>query len=83
MADCLFTSKGQTRAQLMMSTLERAGVRAALRRLPLKLTSEGCAYGVAVSESDRARALEKLRLEGLPPRRVYCERGYDWVEVGR
>lgn len=83
MADCLFTSRGQTRAQLMMSALEHVGIRASLRKLPLKLANEGCAYGVAVTENDRERALKTLRLEGLPPRRVYCERGYEWMEVGR
>lgn len=83
MADCLFTSRGQTRAQLMVSALNHAGMHASMRKLPLKLANEGCAYGVAVSENDRERALRTLRLEGLPPRRVYCERGYDWTEVGR
>lgn len=83
MADCLFTSRGQTRAQLMVSALKQAGIDASTRKLPLKLANEGCAYGVAVAENDRERALRTLRLEGLPPRRVYCERGYDWTEVGR
>lgn len=83
MADCLFTSRGQTRAQLMVSALSQAGVRASMRKLPLKLANEGCAYGVAVSENDCDRALKTLRLEGLPPRRVYCEQGYDWTEVRR
>lgn len=51
MADCLFTSRGQTRAQLMVSALKAAGIGASTRKLPLKLANEGCAYGVAVAET--------------------------------
>ena len=81
MNECLFTSRGETRARLMLGELSRKGIRASYRRLPMELAREGCAYGVAVSAEDRARALHILKLAGFPPRRVYCYSGGGWREV--
>ena len=80
MEECLLTSKGETRARLMLGELSRKGIPAGLRRLPLELTREGCAHGVAVSVREREQAMRILKLAGLAPRRVYCG-GKDGWEV--
>ncbi len=82
MGDCLLTSRGQTRARLMLGELTHSGVAASLVRLPLELTREGCAYAVAIAGRDRDRALRILRAAGLAPRRTYCARPTGWEVCG-
>lgn len=82
MGECLLTSKGETRARLMLGELTRRGIAASLRRLPLELTREGCAHGVAVAMRDREQALRIVKLAGLAPRRVYCASGDGWEVYG-
>ena len=81
MSECLFTSRGETRARLMLGELTRKDIRASIRRLPLELAKEGCAFGVAVARGEREHALYVLKLAGFLPRRVYCMSGGVWREV--
>ena len=81
MSECLLTSRGETRARLMLGELTRKGVRASIRRLPQELARDGCAHAVSVASNERDHALYILKLAGFPPRRVYCVSGGAWREV--
>ncbi len=82
MAECMLTSRGETRARLMAGELGKKGIPAALRRLPAELTREGCAYGVALSSEELPRAMHLLRVAGFPPRKAFIRGEDGWREVG-
>ena len=81
MAECMLTSRGETRARLMAGELERKGIPATLRRLPAELTREGCVYGVSVPSEELPRAMHLLRVAGFPPRRAFVYGADGWREA--
>ena len=68
----LLLSRSITHAQRMSRTLERSGITARFFRPPMgQLTDRGCAYAVRIAEKNYPTAMERLRVGGLSPMRVY------------
>lgn len=83
MTHYLFAAESATKAQRLQRLFLERGIAASVQHLPVGLTTEGCAYGVAVSPRrfEAARAL--LRNRGITVRRAffYSENGYSEVSL--
>lgn len=79
----LLTARAITQAQRMAQALERAGIRAAVQRLPAGLSTQGCAYGVRVGPGDLPEAVLAARRAGTAPLKLYGhdQRGYREVAL--
>lgn len=67
----LITFRSVTYAQRGERVLGRAGIRCSLQRTPRWMEEQGCGYSLRVQTGDILRAVELLRREQLPLRRVY------------
>ena len=83
MDDYLLTARAITQAQRMAQALERAGIRAAVQRLPTGLSTQGCANAVRVGAKDFPEAVYAARRAGVGPLKIYGHdsRGYREVTV--
>ena len=83
MAQYLFAADSATQAQRLKRLFSERGIVAKVQHIPVGLTTEGCAYAVAVSPRhfDAARML--LQQRGVSVRRVFFhdENGYREVSL--
>ena len=77
----LITFRSVTHAQRGERILNMAGVRCSLRRTPRWMEEQGCGYSLRVQTRDIFAAVEQLRREQLPLRKVYLQQGDDIREV--
>lgn len=66
MYDCYLTVRSVTRGQKGKDALNRAGIRCSLLRAPREIAPGGCAYALALSERDGARARTLMDRAGIP-----------------
>lgn len=71
MMNCMITLRSVTPAQRGQRLLQRAGIPCTLGRTPRKLEEQGCGYGLQVDMEKLPRAVELLREEKVPIRKVY------------
>jgi len=84
MINCLLTSRGATRAQIMQRVLAGAGIPAKVVRPPREIAEEGCGYAVSVPQQLLKSAQRVLANSAAAPGRIYCEEGYGvYKEKGR
>lgn len=83
MAQYLFAADSATQAQRLNRLFSERGIAAKVQHLPVGLTTEGCAYAVAVSPRRFEAARMLLRQRGVTVRRVffYDETGYREVSL--
>ena len=70
----LITFRSVTYAQRGERLLNRRGVSCSLRRTPRWMEEQGCGYSLRVQTGEPQRAVELLREEQLPMRKVYRQR---------
>ena len=83
MAQYLFAADSATKAQRLQRLFTERGIYATVQHLPVGLTTEGCAYAVAVSPRRFEAARMLLKQRGITVRRVffYDENGYSEVTL--
>lgn len=67
----LITFRSVTYAQRGERLMNRAGLRCAVQRTPRWMEEQGCGYSLRVQTDDIGRAVQLLRREQLPLRKVY------------
>lgn len=67
----LFTCRSLTYAQRMARFLEQNGIPAVVVRIPTEVHTEGCGYGVRISERFYARSRTVLQAGGMAQRRIF------------
>jgi hypothetical protein len=72
MSGCYIACRSLTYAQRTARYLERAGFTAIVRRLPSKLSENGCGYAVKISRSHLDACITYLKEEGLSPKKVFA-----------
>ena len=79
----LFTARSVTRAQRMAQVLGQAGIRSGIQRLPVGLSTQGCAYGVRIETGQYARALSLVQSMGMGPVKIfhYNQQGFSEVTL--
>lgn len=77
----LFTARSATQAQRMSRILGSGGIRAAVQRLPVEFSRQGCTYGVRVAAADSDAARQRLRQANLMPERILRHSGTGYSEV--
>ena len=68
------TFRSVTFAQRGEKVLESGGIRCSLQRTPRWMEEQGCGYCLRVWTKDPGPALELLRQQRIPMRRVYLQR---------
>lgn len=74
------TFRSVTFAQRGEKLLTKAGYRCTLQRTPRWMEEQGCGYALRIWTKEVGGALELLREEKLPLRRVYIQRGDGQLE---
>ena len=74
MEEYLITFRSVTHAQRGQRLLEKAGIRAVLRRTPRWMEEKGCGYSLRLSGGEIIRAEELLRQNIVPVRKVYVQK---------
>lgn len=80
MGVCLITFRSVTPAQRGEGLLRRAGFECTIRRTPRWMEEQGCGYSLRVRQQDAPMAVELLRGENVPFRKVYLRREGGTVE---
>ena len=81
MDNYLFTARSITQAQRMAQVLGQAGIRAGVQRLPVGLSSQGCAYGVRIDANWYERALSLVQSLGMGPEKIFRSGKQGFIEV--
>ena len=71
---CMITFRSVTPAQRGESILRREGLECSVRRTPRWMEEQGCGYSLRVRHIDAQRAVQRLRAEQVPFRKVYLLR---------
>ena len=74
MKTCFITFRSVTFGQRGQRLLENAGIHCVLQRTPRWMEEQGCGYALRVWTKEIGPAVERLRQERLPLRRVYIQR---------
>ena len=74
------TFRSVTFAQRGEKLLNRSNIRCTLQRTPRWMEEQGCGYSLRVWTRDIFQAVELLRKEKLPLRRVYVQLGDGLLE---
>ena len=74
------TFRSVTFAQRGEKLLAKAGYRCTLQRTPRWMEEQGCGYALRIWTKEVEGALELLREQNLPLRRVYIQRGDGQLE---
>ena len=77
---CLITFRSVTPGQKAEAMLRRTGVECNIQRTPKWMEEQGCGYSLRVLAKDLAMALQILRREEIPFRKVYRQQEKGWVE---
>lgn len=72
MGEYLITFRSITYAQRGEKLLEAKGLRCYLSRTPKQLSEQGCGYCIHVFTRDISGAVNELRMQELPWRKVYA-----------
>ena len=80
---CLITFRSVTPAQRAEAALRRAGVECNIQRTPKWMEEQGCGYSLRLRAKDLQMALEMLRREEVPFRKIYWQKEKGWVEDTR
>ncbi len=70
---CYITFRSVTFAQRGERVLGTGGIGCRLQRTPRWMEEQGCGYCLRLKAEDVARAVQLLRNNALPLRRVYCQ----------
>ena len=70
---CYITFRSVTYAQRGEQVLRSAGIGSHLQRTPKWREEQGCGYCLRLRLDQVQRAVEQLRRNGVPLRRVYCQ----------
>ena len=83
MAQYLFAADSATKAQRLQWLFTERGITATVQHLPVGLTTEGCAYAVAISPRRFEAARMLLKQRGVTVRRAFFndENGYSEVTL--
>ena len=81
MAHYLFAADSVTKAQRLQRLFTERGIAAAVQHLPVGLTTEGCAYAVAIPPHRFEAARMLLRHRGISVRRVFFHDKNGYSEV--
>ena len=83
MAHYLFAADSAARAQRLHRLFAENGIASMVQHLPVGLTSEGCAYAVAVTPRRFEAARKAVKHRGIGVRRLffYDENGYSEVTL--
>ncbi|MDR0325523.1 MAG: DUF3343 domain-containing protein [Oscillospiraceae bacterium] len=73
MANALIACRSVTYAQRAVRLLEKAGLRASIRRLPADLPETSCGHAVRVQRERVAQAMQLMNEAGFPTRTHFCE----------
>lgn len=71
---CLITFRSVTPAQRSERILRRAGIECGVQRTPRWMEARGCGYSLRLRQRDLMTALELLRSNQMPFRKVYLHR---------
>ena len=71
---CLITFRSVTPAQRSEGILRREGIECSVRRTPRWMEEQGCGYSLRLHHVDAQRAVQRLREEQVPFRKVYLLR---------
>lgn len=74
MKDCMITFRSVTPAQRGEGLLRRAGFDCAIQRTPKWMEKQGCGYSLRLRCSQVQQAVELLREQEVPYRKVYLAR---------
>lgn len=77
---CMITFRSVTPAQRGEGLLKRAGLDCSIQRTPRWMEEQGCGYSVRLRCNDVMPALELLRSNDVPFRKVYLRRENGKVE---
>ena len=77
---CMITFRSVTPAQWGEGVLHRAGLACSVQRTPKWMEEQGCGYSLRVRVKEVARAVQLLREEQIPFRKVYLRRESGVVE---
>ncbi len=80
MYEYLFTFRSLTQAQTAQSMLRRGGIQVDLRRAPKRLSNNGCAYALTISETHLHDAIFLFRERNLSFKRLYRQLGFQELE---
>ncbi len=73
MNQCYITFRSVTFAQRGERILGAGGIGCTLQRTPRWMEEQGCGYCLRLKQKDVTQALQLLRRNGVPLRRVYCQ----------
>ena len=73
MAAFLIACRSITYAQRAVHILNKAGIHATAKKLPMTLRDAGCGHAVRVGPDALERAKETMRESGFEIHKVYCE----------
>lgn len=71
---CLITFRSVTPAQRGEGALRHVGIECSVRRTPRWMEEQGCGYSLRIRQADAQRAVQQLRSEQVPFRKVYLLR---------
>ena len=74
MDQCMITFRSVTPAQRGEGLLRRAGVSCTMGRTPRRMEQQGCGYSLHLRCADIPKAVEMLRKNQIPFRKVYLQR---------
>ena len=80
MKSCMITFRSVTPAQRGEGMLRRAGVECTIARTPRWMEEQGCGYSLHLRCTDVMQALDVLRINDVPFRKVYLRREGGKVE---
>lgn len=75
MNEYFITFRSVTYAQRGERVLASGGIRCTLTRTPKWMEERGCGYCLRLRMADAPEAVELLRQQGVPMRKVYTRRG--------
>ena len=77
------TFRSVTHGQRGEKLLKQQGIRCTLLRTPKWMEEQGCGYSLRLRAKDLQMALEMLRREEVPFRKIYWQKEKGWVEDTR
>lgn len=74
------TFRSVTYAQRGERALSGGGIRCSMQRTPRWMEEQGCGYALRIWTGDITPAVELLRSERIPMRKIYAQRGDGQLE---
>ena len=73
MKNCIITFRSVMPAQRAENALRRAGFHCTIQRTPKWMEEKGCGYSLRLKQEDVVGAVQLLRANDMPFRKVYCK----------